>query len=117
MRNRIVVLGPLLASLALGGCGALAGRAGENGSEAWVSRVLSASEVTQRGAGCADTVDLSAFANDRFVLVREPRGRRTVGVIAHVPPGMQVRPGDEVEIVPARCTSGVLPQVKQVFGQ
>lgn len=118
MMKRLSISGMLaLASVALGGCGALASRAGENGSEAWVSRVLSAGELTQRQVGCAEAVDLSAFKNDRFVQVREPHGRRTVSVIAHVPPGLQVQPGDEVEIAPARCTNGVMPEVKQVFRQ
>jgi hypothetical protein len=119
MTNRMFVLGPLLvlASVSLGGCGALDTRAGENGSEGWVSRVLGAGELTRQQAGCADAVDLSAFRNVRFVQVREPHGRRTVSVIAHVPQGMQVQAGDEVEIVPARCTNGVMPEVKQVFRQ
>jgi len=116
--NRVSVLVPLLlAAVALGGCGALNGRAGEDGSEGWVSQVLAAGEATQLQAGCAGGVDLSAYRNDRFVQVREPRGRRTVSVVAHVPPGLQVEVGDEVEIAPARCSKGVMPEVKQVYRQ
>lgn len=41
----------------------------------------------------------------------------TVSVIAHVPHGMRLRDGDEVEIEPTRCIEGVMPEVKQVFRQ
>jgi hypothetical protein len=114
--KHLSILGPLLAmaAVSLGGCSVLAGRAGENGSEAWVTSVLDAGEARRLQSGCAG-VDLSAFANGRFVQVREPHGRRTVTVIAHVPQGLQVQAGDEVEIVPARCSNGVMPEVKQVF--
>jgi hypothetical protein len=113
--NRVSVLVPLLLSAAaLGGCGALAGRAGENGSEGWVSRVLPAGEAARLQAACAD---LSAYPNDRFFLVREPHGRHSVSVVAHAPPSLQVEVGDEVEILPARCSNGVMPEVKQVFRQ
>ena len=114
--NRLSVSGlVLLASLALGGCSALAGRAGENGSQAWVARTVGADEAARLPSGCAGGVALSEYRNGQFVQVREPHGRRMVSVLAHVPQGMQVETGDEVEIVPARCTNGVLPEVKQVF--
>jgi hypothetical protein len=115
--NRISVLVPLLtlATFSLGGCGALASRAGEDGSEAWVERVFNAREAARLQPGCMEGVDQSAYRNDRFVQVREPHGRRTVTVIAHVPQGLQVQDGDEVEIAPARCSKGRMPEVKQVF--
>lgn len=111
--------GPLmaLAFVSLSGCSALAGRAGENGSDAWVTKVYRAGEMTAQQLGCANAVDPSAYRNDEFVLVREPHGRRMVSVVARVPHGMQVKVGDEVEIEPARCRSGVIPAVKQVFKQ
>ena len=117
--NRVSVLGSLLmlASAGLGGCSVLAGRAGENGSEAWVGRVVGAGEAAHLQPGCAGRAKPSPPGNDRYVQLREPHGRRTVSVVAHVPPGLQVQPGDEVEIVPARCIDGVMPEVKQVFGQ
>jgi hypothetical protein len=116
--NRVSMLVPLLvlACVSLDGCSALAGRAGENGSEAWVSSMIDAGEAARLQPGCAG-VDFSAFGNDRFVKAREPHGRRAVTVIAHVPPGLQVQAGDEVEIEPARCSNGVMPEVKQVFRQ
>jgi hypothetical protein len=115
--NRVSVLASLLlSSLALGGCGAVAGRARENGSEGWVSRVLTGSEAVRLQADCAGA-DLSAYPADRFVLVREQHGRHSVSVVAHAPPELQVEVGDEVEIVPARCSKDVMPEVKQVFRQ
>jgi hypothetical protein len=115
LMNRLPVSGLLLASLALGGCGALAGRADENSSQAWVARVAGADEAARLPAGCG--ADLSAYPNGQFVQVREPHGRRMVSVIAHVPQGMKVEAGDEVEIAPARCANGVLPEVRQVLGR
>lgn len=107
----------LLACSWLAGCSVLAGRAGENGSEAWVVKVYRAGEMPPTQAGCAENLDLSAYRNDQFVLVREPHGKRTVNVLAHVPHGMQLQAGDEVEIEPARCSKGVMPEVKQRFRQ
>jgi len=115
--NRRSALGALMitAVFTLGGCGALASRAGDDGSEAWVERVFNAREAARLQPGCMEGVEQSAYRNDRFVEVREPHGRRTVSVIAHVPQGLQVKDGDEVEIVPARCSKGRMPEVKQVF--
>ena len=115
---RVSMLAPLLAlaCVSLDGCSVLAGRAGENGSEAWVTAVHSAGEAALSPPGCAG-VDLAAFGNDQFVRAREPHGRRAITVIAHVPRGLQVQAGDEVEIEPARCSKGVMPEVKQVFRQ
>lgn len=113
--NRLSALALLPALLGVGGCGALADRASENGSEAWVSRVVGAGEAARLPSGCAGDADLSSYRDGQFVQVRKQRGRRTVAVLAHVPQGMQVQAGDEVEIVPAACANGVLPEVKQVF--
>jgi hypothetical protein len=116
---RFSTLGSLLvmAAVSLGGCGVLNDRAGENGSEAWVTRVYEPGEMPRLQPGCADGIDLSRFRNDQFVQAREPHGRRAITVIAHVPRGLQVQAGDEVEIEPARCSKGVMPEVKQVFRQ
>ena len=115
--NRRSVHGALMisAAFALGGCSALASRAGEGGSEAWVERIFNASEAARLQPACMDGLDQSAYRNDRFVEVREPHGRRTISVVAHVPHGLQVKEGDEVEIAPARCSKGRMPEVKQVF--
>lgn len=117
MMNRFSMSGALLvmAAVSLGGCGVLNDRAGENGSEAWVTRVYEPGELPRLQPGCADGMHLSKFKNDQFVQVREPHGRRAITVVAHVPHGMQVKDGDEVEIEPARCSKGVMPEVKQIF--
>jgi hypothetical protein len=119
MMVRFSISGPLLliAAVSLGGCGVLNDRAGENGSEAWVTKVYEPGEMPRLQPGCADGIDLSKFKNDQFVQAREPHGRRSITVIAHVPRGLKVQAGDEVEIEPARCSKGVMPEVKQVFKQ
>lgn len=104
-----------LAVSGLSGCNALFSRTGENASEAWVFKVYSASEAKSLPLGCAESVDLSAFGSDQFAKVLEPHGRHRVTVIAHVPKGMQVEVGDEVEIEPIRCKNGVMPEVRQIF--
>lgn len=57
-------------------------------------------------------MDLSVHGNDSFAGIQEPHGRRSVYVLAHVPRGMQLGPGDEVEIAPACCrkSGGLLAQ-------
>lgn len=92
-------------------------RAGENGSEAWVTRVYEPGEMPRLQLGYADSIDLSKFKNDQFVQVREPHGRRMDTVIAHVTYGMQVKTRDEDEIEPARCRKGVMPKAGRSSGR
>ena len=107
----------LLAVLSLAGCGAIAPRAVENGTQGWVTTLYKAGDLKETTLGCAHGMDLSRYGSDSFAGIREPHGRRSVYVLAHVPRGMQLSPGDEVEIAPARCSPGVLPEVKRVLAQ
>ena len=107
----------LMAALSLAGCGAIAPPAVENGTQGWVTTLYKADDLKQTTLGCAHGMDLSKYGSDSFAGIREPHGRRSVYVLAHVPRGMQLNPGDEVEISPARCSPGVLPEVRRVLAQ
>jgi hypothetical protein len=94
MANKpIVVTLVSLAIVQLAGCNVPASRVGENASEGWVTRLVSAAEMKNLPSGCAEGVDLSALGSDQFVKVRKPHGRLAVTVYAHVPRGMQVHTG------------------------
>lgn len=104
-----------VALIVLGGCETLEPQSADAASVGWVTATLGAAELKRLGSACADSAELATFSGDQFARVREPHGRRTFTVYAHVPRGMQVQAGDEVVIQPSRCGKGAMPEVRRVI--
>jgi hypothetical protein len=90
-------------------------KAGPNATVGWITKVYGPVDMQNLAPECLGPINQSRVASDKFVQIKEPRGRRARYIPAHVPDGLDVKIGDEVEIEPVRCQNGLIPEVKKVF--
>lgn len=82
---------------------------------AWVMSDYAPDAVTTALPPCLASLPAADYANRHFVRVLYRHAKIMHEEVAELPPGLQAKSGDRVELWPADCQAGQLSRIAKVF--
>lgn len=103
--------------LTLAGCATKTNVDAPSAGAGTINRVYTARELQIRPSSCLYTLTAEQMAAGRYVDVNVPFSNGYWIVSAFVPPAIEVKAGDRVQLSSTRCEKGAIPQVTQIVRQ